>query len=198
MKDTAPGTKPAAAIEKAAGPRVQAADPTATAIQGLAGPRVQAADPTVVEIRDRMLGHFNTAMAKFIALAEAMPEESYAWSPGEGVMEVGRVYMHVARYNYLYPSQNLGMALPAGVEMDSMEAVRDKARILETLARSRDWVREQVAAMSGADLEAETQLYGRTLPKWSVLTQLISHMSEHLGQSIAYARMNGVVPPWSR
>ena len=153
---------------------------------------------TSVEVRDRLMGHFNVAMSKFIALAEAMPAESYTWSPGEGIMEVGQVYMHVARYNYLYPSQNLGMELPAGIEMDEMEAVRDKDRAVEALRASRDWVQERVGAMSGQELETQTQLFGRSLQKWAVLTQLVSHMSEHLGQSIAYARMNGVVPPWSR
>jgi uncharacterized damage-inducible protein DinB len=159
-----------------------------------AGGRAQ----TAVEVRDRLMGHFNVAMAKYIALAEAMPAESYTWSPGEGVMEVGQVYMHVAHYNYLYPSQNLGLALPDGVDMDAMESVRDKEQIQAALEHSRNWVQEAVGAMTAQELEVEIQLYGRTMEKWAVLTQLVSHMSEHLGQSIAYARMNGVVPPWSR
>lgn len=153
---------------------------------------------TSLEIRDRLAGHFNIAMSKFIALAEAMPEEAYTWSPREGTMEVGQVFMHVARYNYLYPSESMDMALPAHVDMDSMEAVRDKGQVLTALANSRDWVQERLGAMGAADLEEETELYGRTVRKWGVLTQLVSHMSEHLGQSIAYARMNGVTPPWSR
>lgn len=153
---------------------------------------------TSVEIRDRLAGHFNVAMSKFIALAEAMPDGTYTWSPGEGVMEVGEVFMHVARYNYLYLSENMGIALPAGVDMSSMEAVREKAQVLEALTDSRDWARKSMGAMGAADLEEETELYGRTVKKWGVVTQLVSHMSEHLGQSIAYARMNGVIPPWSR
>lgn len=153
---------------------------------------------TSVEVRDRLMGHFNIAMSKFISLAEAMPEELYAWSPGEGVMETGQVYMHVARYNYFYPTGSLGFSVPEGVEMESMEGVRDKEEVLAALAESRAWALEVVGAMSARELEEETNLYGRTVKKWAVLTQLVSHMSEHLGQSIAYARMNGVAPPWSR
>lgn len=149
-------------------------------------------------VRDELLMHFEASMSKFIELARAMPAEAYTWSPGEGVMEVGRVYMHVARYNYLYPSGNMGVALPAGIELDGMEAERDKARVLEALERSRAFVRESVGAMSAPELGRETTLYGRTVERRAVLLQLVAHMNEHLGQSIAYARMNGVVPPWSR
>ncbi len=60
-----------------------------------------------------------------------------------------------------------------------------------------DHVRAVVAGMSDGDLEAGTRLYGRDVAKWAVLLQLVAHMNEHLGQSIAYARTNGVVPPWS-
>jgi len=153
---------------------------------------------TSAEVRDRLAGHFDTAMRKFMALAEAMPEEAYTWSPGEGVMEVGQVYMHVVHYNYMYPSQNLGFDPPAGVDLEILESVRDKEQIQEALEQSRVWVLERVNAMTAGDLESETQLYGQTVKKWAVLVQLVSHMSEHLGQSIAYARMNGIVPPWSR
>jgi uncharacterized damage-inducible protein DinB len=31
-----------------------------------------------------------------------------------------------------------------------------------------------------------------------VLELLATHNHEHLGQMIAYARMNGIAPPWSR
>ena len=61
-----------------------------------------------------------------------------------------------------------------------------------------DHVRSAVAGMSEADLEAPTRLYGSDVAHWGVLFQLVAHMNEHLGQSIAYARSNGVVPPWSR
>ena len=131
------------------------------------------------------MGHFEIQMSKFISLAEAMPEGLYSWSPDDGIMEVGQVFTHVARYNYLYPSQNLGFSLPDGVDMESMEAVRDKAEVLAALAASRNWARDVVGAMGAQELEEETELYGRTMKKWSVLTQLVSHMSEHLGQSIA-------------
>ena len=164
-------------------------------VLGFAGP---AAAQTSVQMRDVQLSHWEGSMRKVIALANAMPAEAYSWSPGEGVMEVGQVYIHIAHYNYLYASQNLGMTLPEGVVLDEMESVRDKAQVVAALEQSTEWLRGQVGGMSAEALEGETELYGRTVPGWAVLVQLETHLSEHLGQSIAYARMNGVVPPWSR
>lgn len=143
------------------------------------------------------LGQFSASMQKFVALAEAMPAEKYTWSPGEGVMTVARVYAHVARYNYMYPATSLGVAAPDGRDGDAIEDLTDKTRIVALLRESRDHVRNVVQGLP-TDLEAKTKLYGSQVTQRAVLLQLLAHMNEHLGQSIAYARMNGIVPPWSR
>lgn len=150
------------------------------------------------DYRDEFLAHFQRGGMKMTQLADAMPESVYAWSPGEGVMSVARVYMHIARYNYLYLDGSLGMPAPDGVDWQNFESVTDKATIVAALTASIEHVKAHVAAMSEADLTRMTTLYGRDVPGWAVLFQLLSHMNEHVGQSIAYARMNGVVPPWSR
>ncbi len=171
---------------------------TIAAAAALVMPAPAAAQSDDNAVAAELIMHFETSMAKFIGLAEAMPAGSYTWSPGEGVMEVGQVFMHVARYNYMYPSQNMGVPAPAGVDLESMEAVRDKDAVLRALNESRAYVLESVGTMTPAELAAPTRLYGRDVQKWAVLVQLVSHMNEHLGQSIAYARLNDVVPPWSR
>ena len=148
-------------------------------------------------LRDELLSHFDMSMEKFIALAKAMPAEKFTWSPGEGVMQVGHVYMHVAHYNYRYPSSNMGVAPPAGVKLDELEAVREKERVIRALEDSRAYVRNAIKDMPAEALTKQTKLYGRDVQQWAVLVQLVAHMNEHLGQSIAYARMNGIVPPWS-
>jgi uncharacterized damage-inducible protein DinB len=147
---------------------------------------------------EEFLGQFDASTQKLVALARAMPEQSYAWSPGEGVMPVAQVYAHIARYNYHYPQANLGIAAPAGVELESMERTSSKAEVVELLERSAEHVRAAVARMPEGQLSRPTRLYGRDVQQWAVLLQLLAHMNEHLGQSIAYARMNGIVPPWSR
>ena len=156
------------------------------------------AQPTPANARAELLAQFNNSASKFEALAAAMPAEKFNWSPGPGVMTVARVYAHVARYNYAYLSQNMGAAAPRGIGLDTLERMTDKAQIVALLKSSAEYVRQGVQQMPEAQLGQSTQLYGRAVPQWSVLLQLVAHMNEHLGQSIAYARMNGVVPPWSR
>lgn len=144
-------------------------------------------------------GQFEASAQKFVALAESMPAEAYDWRPADGVMSVAEVFMHVARYNYAYPDQNMGHPAPADVAYEELQGVvDDKERVVPVLAASMDHVRAVAGAMDAAEWRAETELYGRTVGEWAVLLQLVTHMNEHLGQSIAYARMNGVVPPWSR
>lgn len=153
----------------------------------------------VPSFRDEFIGQFEASASKLVALARAMPAESYSWQPMEGVASVARAYMHVARYNYMYPDQNLGIAPPDDLDYQNLEtSVTEKARVIEILTASMEHVRKVTAELSDADLEEPTRLYGRDVAKWAVLFQLVAHMNEHLGQQIAYARMNRVAPPWSR
>ena len=112
-------------------------------------------------------------------------------------MSIARVYMHIARYNYMYLDEQLGIKAPYGVDWQNFESLTDKDEIVKLLAESIAHVKSAAMQMSERDLTEPTRLYGRDVPGWAVLFQLITHMNEHVGQSIAYARMNGIVPPWS-
>ncbi len=166
----------------------------------LAGTAPAAAQSSPPDFLEEFSGQFESSARKLVALAEAMPAEAYQWQPMDGVASVASVYLHIARYNYYYPEIALDVASPMGrAEYDRWEdEVGEKTEVLQLLAASMDHVRDVVAAMSEADLGEQTRLYGRDVGQWAVLLQLVTHMNEHLGQSIAYARMNGVVPPWSR
>ena len=150
------------------------------------------------DYRDDILGHFGRSSSKMEMLSQAIPAELYTWSPGEGVMSIARVYMHIARYNYMYLEENLGIPAPSGVDWANFESITDKAVVVDLLGKSIEHVKHSVANMSEEHLMRETTLYGRQVAVWAVLGQLVAHMNEHVGQSIAYARMNGIVPPWSR
>lgn len=146
--------------------------------------------------RAQFTNHFNYA-SRVLQLAEAMPADLYDWRPGEGVFSVQEVYTHIARYNYLYLENSLGIAAPADVDVENMESITGKQQVVDVLERSIKHVLAAVEEMPASTFTEPAQLYGRTVDGQAVLMQLITHMSEHVGQSIAYARMNDVVPPWS-
>ncbi len=158
--------------------------------------RAQAAPSTGQGFVSEVMRQFDESLGKMIALAEAMPAEKYSWSPGPGTMTVAKVYGHVARYNYLYPATSLGAKAPDGRDADAAEDLGEKSQLVARLRESRDHVKTVVSGLR--DPSQATTQYGRAVPQWSVLLQLVTHMNEHLGQSVAYARMNAIVPPWSR
>lgn len=148
--------------------------------------------------RDEFLHQFDISMDKVIALAEAIPADRYAKSAVPGTMPPANIHAHIARFNYHYPATAMGIAPPAGIEPDTLERVVDKAQVVALLRLSAEHVRQAVRRMPEEQLAQRTTLYGRQVPQWSVLFQLLAHMNDHMGQSIAYARAAGVVPPWSR
>ena len=162
----------------------------------LSAPAAQAQSATT-DYRDEFLGHFGRSSHKISALAEAMPEELYGWSPMEGAMSVQHVYMHLARYNFYYLESSLGIPAPEGIDVENLEEVTGKDLVMSLFQRSVEHVKAAISEMTAEELAAPTILYGRNVAGWAVLFQLLSHMNEHVGQSVAYARMNDVVPPWS-
>ncbi len=149
-------------------------------------------------VRDEMMRHFDDSMSKIIALAAAMPADKYLWKPSEPSMPVGHVYAHIARYNFGYLAIEMKLPAASGLQLDTLEAMRNKEQLVALLRRSNDYVKASVGRMTPAQLDATTTLYGRSVQQWAVLVQLVAHMNEHLGQSIAYARANNITPPWSQ
>ncbi len=172
--------------------------PLTLALALLGGAQRAPAQSTPLEVREQAADHFDRSSRKIVMLARAMPAELYPWRPGDGVMSVGQVYMHIARYNYLYLAESLGIHAPPTVDWPNFESITDKARVLELLEQSVQHVRTSVAAMDEQSLTRSTLLYGRRVAAWAVLVQLVAHMNEHVGQAVAYARVHGIVPPWSR
>jgi uncharacterized damage-inducible protein DinB len=140
---------------------------------------------------------------KFVRLAQAMPEETYDWRPMDGVRSVGEVFVHVAADNWYGPAL-LGIPAPDGIgvtsEPASVRAYQERALpkddVIAELEASFQHLRDAANA-TGDRVDDETTLGGNTITYGDLWVRLITHMHEHLGQSIAYARANEVVPPWS-
>jgi uncharacterized damage-inducible protein DinB len=149
--------------------------------------------------RASFLGQLKDVETKYVNLAQAIPQEKYTWPPGEGVRSVSEVFLHLAFANFNIPNF-VGVKAPAGIgtDMKTMEtSTTDKEKIIETLKASFAHVRKVAMDMPDKDLDKATKVFGRDSDYRGVLFLIANHMHEHLGQLIAYARMNGVVPPWS-
>jgi uncharacterized damage-inducible protein DinB len=140
------------------------------------------------------LANLDDTEAKLMELAESTPAEKYSWRPGTGVRSIGEVYMHIAGANY-FLATFLGVDAPKR-SADIEKTVTKKADVIAELRRSFDHIRQ--AALHTNDLDKSVKMFGKTTTHRGVLLTVITHLHEHLGQSIAYARMTGLVPPWSR
>src|SRR5439155_11704205 len=106
-------------------------------------------------------------------------------------------YVHVAGGDYLIPSF-MGAKVPEGITRDMEKTVTEKAKVIDTLKKSIEHVKSVAENTSDADLDKKVKAFGgHEFTERELLIILLNHMHEHLGQSIAYARMNGVAPPWS-
>jgi uncharacterized damage-inducible protein DinB len=160
--------------------------------------RSEPANPPAPHVgyRAEFLADLDDLQRKYLDLAGAVPAEKYGWRPAAGVRSISEVYMHVAGSNY-YLATFTGAKPPADIPKD-FEKITDKTRVLAELQRSFDQLRTIALNTTDADLEKSVMLFSSPATQRRVFTTILNHLHEHLGQSIAYARMNSVVPPWSR
>ncbi len=165
---------------------------------------VLACSPQIIQAQEsgnNFLNQFNSHFdyaSRVLSLAKEIPADKYSWRPSEEVSSVEEVYTHIAYYNFYYLQNSLDIPVPEDVDVEKVESIRGKEEVVDILERSIRHVKKSMKEMPRAKLQEKTELYGRTVNGQAVLMQLITHMSEHVGQSIAYGRMNGIVPPWNQ
>ena len=143
---------------------------------------------------------------KLVDLAKAMPENAFAWRPAAGVRSVGEVFKHVASDNYLLPIM-MGAPAPAssGISATDMKTVNayemrpmTKAEIVAELEASFNHLHGAMRLTTDANLTETIKFFGSDWTRQKAMLLTVTHLHEHLGQAIAYARSNNVVPPWSK
>lgn len=143
-------------------------------------------------------GEWGHVSRQLIALAEATPAGKFAWRPAPGVRSMSEVYMHIALANF-YLLSITGPKMPAGIgSPDTEKTVTAKADVIDWLKRSLDAVKTAHAAVKPDELQRKVKIMGRDATVDGMYLRIIVHANEHMGQLIAYARMNGIVPPWSK
>ncbi len=133
-----------------------------------------------------------------VSLAEEIPAERYSWRPAAGTRSVSEVLTHIAQGNF-YLLSVTGPRMPADMEPNDLEkTLVGKPAVIAALKRSLEAVKSAHARLKPGDLERKVRVQGKTVPVEGIYLRIICHDNEHLGQLIAYARSNGVVPPWSQ
>ena len=137
-----------------------------------------------------------------LALAKAVPEEKYSWRPGPGVRSFKEVFLHIVLGNeYLLNIANNAPTmdeLRKKVEENTRREAEpaSKAKVIQMLTESFATVKETLDTARAASLNRTVDYTGTATTRRGVLTKLDTHLAEHEGQLIAYARVNGIVPPW--
>lgn len=138
---------------------------------------------------------------EIISLEQAMPQAKFNWRPAKGVRSVAEVYLHIAGGIYFLAGQ-MGRQAPADAKSidpkkwDTQTTNKDEIKAILTKAFA--FLRQAILDTSDADLDKTHQFFGNEMSERALFMTTLGHCWEHLGQSIAYARSNGVVPPWSK
>jgi uncharacterized damage-inducible protein DinB len=148
----------------------------------------------------------NTVQQKLVNLAKAMPAETYDWRPGPGVRSVREVFLHIAAENYVLPAM-MGTPIPAGIalshtDMKTVEAYEKQAltkdQVVAALEASFAHIHRAIGVNTDQNLGETIKFFGMDFPRQRAMLGTVTHIHEHLGQAIAYARQNKVTPPWSQ
>jgi uncharacterized damage-inducible protein DinB len=162
----------------------------------LGGPRLFAQDP-LDGLWQGYDGEWRHVSQELTALAEATPADKFAWRPAPGVRSTSEVYMHIAMANFVLLNAT-GPKIPADMKEDAEKTVTSKAEVIQWLKRSLEAVKQAHLAETPKDLPRKVRFQGHDSTVDNMYLRIIVHANEHEGQLIAYARMTGVVPPWSK
>ena len=154
-------------------------------------------------VKASFINDLDTLRGKFVGLAEAFPQDKYTWRPMEGVRSVSEVLMLAAMEGYSFIPNTFG-AKPADLgtreEMGKLRTLTDKAQVIEHINKGFAHAKKELEALDPATLTARRKIMisPNPLAVTDIALGIGGDLHEHLGQMIAYARMNKIVPPWSK
>lgn len=146
--------------------------------------------------RAEYLKQLDDVESKMITLAELFPQKKYGWRPMKGVRSVSEVFVHVSASNYLFP-QFAGFKPAASLGKDPEKNITQRTRIIADIRESFAFLRRCLLELPDADLDRKAKMFGDETTVRGIFFGAAVHMHEHLGQMIAYARTNHLIPPWS-
>lgn len=149
------------------------------------------------DMKAQSLVDLERVQKKFVDLANALPADKMTWRPSTDSRSFAELFLHVAGERYAI-LKLMGAAAPEGFDARAFEkTTTDKARIVDELNKSWEFSKKTIDGMTNADFAKSIPKLGPQANAGDVVYILIADAHEHLGQSIAYARVNGIVPPWT-
>jgi uncharacterized damage-inducible protein DinB len=149
------------------------------------------------DLKAQALVDLQAVNKKCVDLAQALPDNKLTWRPSPGTRSFAEVFLHVAGERYGILSM-MGAKPPAGFKAREFEkSTIEKDRIVHELNQSWDFANKTIASMSNSDFAKPLPKLGPQANEGDVVYILVADAHEHLGQLIAYARQNGIVPPWT-
>jgi len=141
--------------------------------------------------------------AKALRLAAAIPQDKYGWRPAPGVRSFQEVFLHIAYGTHLMMRAADGAprdALTREIEENQKAEKQSmsKEQVIAAMREAFTAFRSALESESAGSLRREVDFFGTATTRGGVLANIDTHIAEHVGQAIAYARMNGIVPPWSQ
>jgi uncharacterized damage-inducible protein DinB len=166
---------------------------------GTVAPYAQTPDSTApsYDMKAQALLDLQAVNKKCVDLAQALPSDKLTWRPSPGTRSFAEVFLHVAGERYGILSL-MGAAPPTGFKGSEFEkSTTERDRIVENLNQSWDFTSKTISGMSNADFAKLLPKLGPQANEGDVVYILVADAHEHLGQLVAYARQNGIVPPWT-
>ena len=152
-------------------------------------------------VKASFLADLETLRGKFVGLANAFPQDKYTWRPMEGVRSVSEVLMLAAFEGYSFIPTSFGAKaadLGSREEATKLRTLSDKAQVIDHLNKGFAHAKKELEALDPATLTGKRKIIGRDMSFADGVLGIGGDLHEHLGQLIAYARMNQIVPPWSK
>jgi len=149
------------------------------------------------DMKAQSLLDLQAVQKKFVDLANAVPADKLTWRPSADSRSFAEVFLHVAGERYQILAL-MGASTPDGFEAKAFEKLTtDKAQIIAELNRTWEFTQTTINSMNNADFAKPLPKLGPQANAGDVVYILVADVHEHLGQAVAYARENGIVPPWT-
>jgi uncharacterized damage-inducible protein DinB len=176
---------------------------------------MQSVELQISAFQREYLAEIVIVQTNLLALAKAVPEDSYGWRPAKDARSFSEILVHiaVAHYSLLHRAGvrahevmdmygdlegSLAAQLVAAIRKNiAMEKdITGKAEVIDLLKHSFGAVTQAFTTASDEQFETALHFLDQETTVRRVYLRILAHSHEHMGQAVAYARCMGYKVPW--